>query len=495
MLVTCEEMSGAERRLFATGVEAEPYMDEAGRRCAEAILDFFPEPATAEVFCGKGNNGGDALVVALHLKEHGWRVALHFAGNAESLPELPAKKLAQYEAAPERAASRVSDRLVLIDGLLGIGAKGDLRGTFLELAERINGLRRDAFATCFAIDIPSGLHADTGVPGEGAVMADYTLSITAAKTGFAADGAINHVGRLVEIPLAIPVAIPVAGGDASRNFLFPSNLRPRLRRRLFDTHKGTAGRVTILAGSRGLAGAAVLTALGASRSGAGLVTVCVPGSLYAIVASQCPAEVMVKPLDGYREIADLPGDVWAIGPGLGTEIPPEILDLIYHDARPAVVDADALNALARDRARLPSLPANRLLTPHPGEMNRLTGGTIFPDRTSLARAMVEAWGVTLLFKGARTLIASPGSPVEFNTTGHPGMASGGMGDVLTGVTASLIARGISLHDAACLGSWLLGRAAEIAVQRGEIAPESVSAPLVAEHLGAALLALETPDSP
>jgi ADP-dependent NAD(P)H-hydrate dehydratase / NAD(P)H-hydrate epimerase len=491
MLVTCEEMSEGERRLFSTGVDPEPFMDEAGRRCAEVVFHFFPEPARAEVYCGKGNNGGDALVVARHLKERGWRVALHFAGNPADLPALPAKKLAEYETAPARDTGGPSHRLVLIDGLLGIGAKGDMRGRFLELAGRMNRLRGEAFATCFAIDIPSGLNADSGIPGEGAVMADYTLSITAAKSGFAADGAVNHVGRLVEIPLEIPVR----GGDVSRDFLFPSNLRPRLRRRLFDTHKGMAGRVTILAGSRGLTGAAVLTALGASRSGAGLVTVCAPESLYPIIASQCPAEVMVRPFTDYRGIADVPGDVWAIGPGLGNEVDPAIVDLVYGDARPAVVDADMLNVLARDRSRLPSLPANRLLTPHPGEMKRLSGDAAFPDRTSLARAMVEAWGVTLLFKGARTLIASPGSPVEFNTTGHPGMASGGMGDVLTGVTASLIAQGIGLHDAACLGSWLLGRAAEIAVQRGGIAAESVSAPLVAAHLGAALMALQTPDSP
>lgn len=491
MLVTCEEMSGAERRLFSNGVSPEPYMDEAGRRCAEAILDFFPAPATAEVFCGKGNNGGDALVAARHLKERGWRVTLHFAGGAESLPELPAKKLAEYEAVPERVLPNVDHRVVLVDGLLGIGAKGDLRGAFLDLAARMNQLRLEAFATCFAIDIPSGLNADTGLPGEGAVVADYTLSITAAKTGFAADGAINHLGRLVEIPLEIPVT----SGDPTRRFLFPSNLRPRLKRRAYDTHKGTAGRVTILAGSRGLAGAAALTALGASRSGAGLVTVCVPESIYAIVASQCPAEVMVRPLSDYDQITEVAGDVWAIGPGLGSEVPQAIIDLIYHDARPAVVDADALNALAADRGRLGDLPENRLLTPHPGEMKRLSGGADFPDRISLARAMVEAWGVTLLFKGARSLIASPGSPTEFNTTGHPGMASGGMGDVLTGVTASLAAQGQSLHDAACLGSWLLGRAAEIAVQRGGIAPEAVSAAMVAEHLGAALLALQMPDSP
>ncbi|NLT69999.1 MAG: NAD(P)H-hydrate dehydratase [Verrucomicrobiaceae bacterium] len=491
MLVTCEEMSAAERRLFSTGVAPEPYMEEAGRRCAEAVLDFFPEPATAEVFCGKGNNGGDALVVARHLKTRGWRVTLRFTGPADDLAELPAKKLAEFLAVPDPPGDRAGRRLVLLDGILGIGAKGALRGAARDLVGRINQLRRDAFATCFAIDIPSGLDADTGIPHEGAVVADHTLSITAAKTGFAADGAVNHVGRLVEIPLAIPVT----EGDPSRAFLFPSILRPRLPRRPFDTHKGMAGRVAILAGSRGLSGAAVLTALGASRAGAGLVTVSVPEALHPLIASRCPPEVMVRPFAHPRELVDLPGDVLAIGPGLGPAIPPELLDRIYHDPRPVVVDADALNTLAEDRDRLSSLPANRLLTPHPGEIKRLVGEAAFPDRSTLARTMAETWGVTLLFKGARTLVASPDHPLEYNTTGHPGMASGGMGDVLTGVTAALIAQGVKIHDAACLGSWLLGRAAEIAVQRNGIAPESLDAVRVAEHLGAALLALQTPGSP
>src|SRR5690606_34303449 len=167
--------------------------------------------------------GGDALVVARHLKVRGWRITLHFSGAPENLPELPAKKLSEFLATPEPNHCRAGDRLVLIDGILGIGARGALRGTARELAERINQLRHDNFATCFAIDIPSGLDADSGAPRENSVVADFTLSITAAKTGFAADGAVNHVGRLVEIPLAIPVT----EGDPSRSFLFPSTLRRR----------------------------------------------------------------------------------------------------------------------------------------------------------------------------------------------------------------------------------------------------------------------------
>lgn len=490
MLASCAEIIEAERRLFSSGVDPEPFMDEAGRLCTEAISHFFPVPAHAEVFCGKGNNGGDALVVARLLKRAGWAVTLHCTHPSREMSPLSQKKLAEWEAEPASSA-RVSNRTILVDGLLGIGAKGNLRSEILEAARQINGLRQDRFATCFAIDIPSGLDADSGIPCPEAVIADFTLSITVPKIGFVADSAINHLGRIVEIPLDIPVE----GADESRRFLFPSNLRPRLVRRNFDTHKGIAGRVTILAGSRGLTGAATLSALGASRSGAGLVTVCVPDSIYPLVVSQAPPEIMVKPIQSFSEVSDLKTDAFVIGPGLGTDLSPDLLEFLFEDPRPIIVDADALNALAKNPARLPTLPGRRLLTPHPGEMQRLTGLPPDADRARLATRFSEEWGVTLLLKGARTIIATDGQILEFNTTGHPGMASGGMGDVLTGVCAALVAGGHSLHDAACLGSWLLGRAAELTVNHRQIAAESISAPMVAESLGAALLALQTPGSP
>jgi len=493
MLVSCEEMSEAERRLFDTGVSPEPYMDTAGRLCAEAILRFFPTPGHASVFCGKGNNAGDALVVARWLRRSRWKVALHLCEGDGGLSPLAAKKLSEFHSEPEHLTDfpPFGAGNVIIDGLLGIGARGELRGEIRDMAKRINVLRVETFASCFAIDLPSGLNADSGIPGEGTVIADFTLSITAPKIGFAADGAINHIGRLVEIPLEIPIE----DGDPSRRFLFPSTLRHRLRRRDYDTHKGSAGRVTIIAGSRGMTGAAVLSALGASRGGAGLVTVCVADSIYSIIAAQCPPEVMVKPYLHFDEVSALPADVIAVGPGLGRLIENDILDLIETDSRPVVIDADALNALGNARSRLSSLPPNRLLTPHPGEMARLVDHEDEIDRCTLARRVADDLGVTVLYKGARTVIASPGKPLELNTTGHPGMASGGMGDVLTGLCAALIGQGMEIHDAACIGSWLLGRAAEIAIVDQGIAPESVNAPLVANYLGAALRELQTPGSP
>lgn len=483
MVVTCHQMSSAEERLFSTGVSAEPYMDEAGRKCAEAICFFSPEPAHAEIFCGKGNNGGDALVVGRLLKRRGWKVAIQFSHGPEDISELAKRKWREFQDEPETQAANLRKDLILVDGLLGIGASGALRGGIREQADQINRLRTEQFATCFAIDIPTGLNGDTGERYEGSVVADYTLSITAAKSGFAADIAIDAVGRLVEIPLEIPVE-----GDDSVRFLFPSHLRPRLPRRDFDTHKGAAGRVTIVAGSRGLTGAAILTATGASNTGAGLTTLCVDPGIYEIVATRCPAEVMVKPFRELAEILETNPDVLALGPGMGSNPPPDLIDLAFSHPSPAVLDADILNAIARDSREFSGLPKNRLLTPHPGELARMSSKS--GDRVSLTRELADEWGLTLLYKGARSAIASPGQPVELNTTGHSGMASGGMGDVLTGVCASLIGQGLSTHDAACVGSWLIGRAAEIARDQSDSAPESVTAMAMANCLGPALRDLQ-----
>lgn len=490
MLASCDAIASAERAFFADR-SPEPWMDEAGRLCAAAILDFFPEPARAAIFVGKGNNGGDALVVARWLRRAGWDLALHFAAAPDELEGLPAKKWLELESEPLPATTASARPLVIVDGLVGIGARGELRGRIRELARAANAMRLAEHGTTFAIDLPSGLDADTGVAGPDAIVADYTLGITLPKPGFIADTAVNHVGRLVEVPLDIPVTEV----DHSRRVLFPSNLRPRLPRRDFDTHKGSAGRVVIVAGSAGYTGAAILTALGASRGGAGLVTLCVPEGIYDLTAAKAPPEVMVRGIARLDDAAAMNADVFAVGPGLGPSPPAGLVSFLTEHQRPVVIDADALNALAADPDSLAKLPGNRLLTPHPGEMARLAPGADATDRATLARRFADERGLTLLLKGARTVVASPGRPLEFNSTGHPGMASGGMGDVLTGLCAAWIAQGLDLHDAACLGSWLLGRAAEIVVRDQKIAAESVSSALVADQLGAALRTLQTPGSP
>lgn len=489
MLVSCQEMSDAEERLFSSGREAEPLMEKAGLGCANAISSFFPQAGRAVLFCGSGNNGGDALVAGRWLRKRGWQVGTDLSHPKEKMTSLARKKLTEFMETPDGDSAWTGGTAdILVDGLLGIGAKGPLRGKIRESADRLNRERMDRRAFCFAVDIPSGLDADSGVPWEGAVMADATLSICAPKKGIAADEAIDHVGRIFEIPLP---EISVEEGDDSRRLIFPSNLRQRFPRRDFSSHKGAVGRVSIVAGSRGLTGAAVLAALGASRAGAGLVSVFVPEEIYPIVATKCPAEVMVRPISDFAEIKDHPADVFAIGPGLGHDVAPEIMDLIASDPHPVVVDADALNAIAKSPGFLVGVPSGkRLLTPHPGELIRLFGKSVEgKSRASITRELAEKWKVTLLHKGARTVVATTGERVELNTTGHPGMASGGMGDVLTGICAALIGQGLSLHHAACAGSWLLGRAAELATYQIRFAPQSVSAVSVAEFIPGALFEL------
>ncbi|MCB1237429.1 MAG: NAD(P)H-hydrate dehydratase, partial [Verrucomicrobiae bacterium] len=282
---------------------------------------------------------------------------------------------------------------------------------------------------------------------------------------------------------------------ASDDFaIVPETLAPLVRklRRPFDFHKGQAGRVAIVAGSRGFTGAAKLCGLGALRGGAGLVTLFAAEDIYEIVAASAPPEIMVRSTADFSDVADFNADVIALGPGIGSPPAHEetLLELIQNDPRPMIVDADGLTLLGRRLNPVGSAfhPAGpRLLTPHPGEFARL-----WPDRPAnaerrdLARGFVETADsqVTLLLKGARTVLARKGEPLAFNTTGHPGMATGGIGDVLTGLCAALVARGLTPFEAGSLGSWLIGRAAERSLDRGA-SVESLGARMVATRLGLA----------
>ncbi|MGI9244552.1 MAG: NAD(P)H-hydrate dehydratase [Verrucomicrobiales bacterium] len=480
MILTVTQMQEAEERLFATGVEAEPLMDRAGLGIAEAVDRFFPGRGRLITFVGPGHNGGDALVAARHLSAMGWGVELRLVGRDRFRP-LTEKKLGEVG---ELGSCGAHGNLVLLDGLLGIGARGPLRGDIQEAAAEMNALRGGRFARTVAIDIPSGIDGDTGEPYAGAVVADLTLTIAQTKAGLLADAAIDHVGRLGLIPLD---EIVVTEGDAGAVLTEPRHLAKLLPRRKFDTHKGKAGRVGIIAGSRGLAGAAVLCSAAAVRGGAGLVTLFVPVDLYPVVAPMTIPEVMVRPVKNYLEVREANLDVLAIGPGLGVA-DDEVLELIASSTIPCVIDADALNLIAaRGLAQLEKCQGPRLLTPHPGEMEHL-----FPQIGRGRREWAEAFvaqhpKLCLLLKGARTIIKADGEPAAFNPTGHPGMATGGLGDVLTGLCAALIAQGLSVYQAGCAGSWLAGRAAELAL--GDQSEESFAASDTISKFGEAFRSL------
>jgi NAD(P)H-hydrate epimerase len=375
-------------------------------------------------------------------------------------------------------ASRLSEPIVILDGLLGIGAGGALREPIRSATREINALRASGNARVFALDLPTGLDADSGAADPDAVVANYTLF---------AEAAAHFVGRLAVLPLD---ELTKRATEGRKDLVAePENLRQALPRRNFDTHKGTYGRVGIVAGSRGFVGAAIMASESCTRAGAGLITLFVTEDIYPIIAAAISPEVMVHPVKSYLEVLETRLDALAIGPGLGLSHAAEIRQIVEEAPQPMVVDADALNSLAGNTQALSWCAGPRLLTPHPGEMARLDPEAGSRSRRETVEAFTSRWPHVLLLKGARTIIGQEKRPLSYNTTGSPGMGTGGMGDVLTGVCAALAGQGLSLYDAARVGAWVCGRAAELALSSGRESEESLIPPALMAQLGPAFEAL------
>ena len=519
-ILTSAQMRAVEEAAFARGVEVEALMDKAGTGVAQAVTRFFNEPGKCIVFAGKGNNAGDALVAAECLRQLGWKIEVCLAFQEAECSGLMRKKLESLRRTPpevlggtssstggtdigvvlvellEEAADQLwaaeeaiasegylatAAPLIILDGLLGLGAKPPLRGPIRAACRCINQLRTHHGAYVFAVDLPTGLDGDSGKADRDCVVADWTVTIGFAKPGLLADDALNFVGRLEVVQLD---ELRVPEKKAKEIVAALPALHELLPRRRFNTYKNQCGRIGVVAGSRGFVGAALMTSQGALRAGAGLVEVFVPEEIYEIVASAAPMESMVKPLKSYRDLLREKADVWAVGPGLGRSRAAEILELVEKAKQPMVIDADGLNILAEKTSTLRHCKGKRLLTPHPGEMKRLSPHDK-ETRAKLATKFCRRFPVTLLLKGSRTIVAERDRPLSYNTTGNPGMATGGMGDILTGVCAGLLGQGLSLYDAARLGAWLCGRAAELAIFDGRQSEQSLLPRDVLDHLGAA----------
>ncbi len=458
-LVSAAEMRALEQAAVASGTTEEALMEQAGAGLARVAAGTATgKERTAVVFCGKGHNAGDACVLARHLLDRGWRVELRAAFPPETWRPLAGAKLREIaervRMAPlEAEAPAGGGELLLVDGLLGTGAGGALKEPVLTASRVLNRFREQHRGELLAIDLPSGLDADTGAADPDTVRADVTVTPGFPKQGLCAPGAEDFTGRLVHVPLALP--LPDKAEERAQ-CVTPALLRPLLPRRPFSMHKGQAGRVGILAGSRGLTGAARLAAAGAVAAGAGLVTLFCPHDVYEILAASCPPEIMVRPVHLCRELMAWNLDAIGTGPGLGGTPPAELAALLRDDPRPVVVDADALNAMAAHGVSLAGRTGGpRLLTPHPGELARLTdrfrpGGT--------AAELAAQMDAVVLAKSARSVVVSSGAPAFYNTTGHPMLAKGGFGDVLTGFCTAFAAQGMDFRAAAALGSWLLGDA-------------------------------------
>ncbi len=504
MIVSRAEMTALEESVFATGVDAEALMERVGRAMAAQFRVFAPESPVL-IYVGRGHNGGDGLVVARALATSGVDVSLRLAHPGGKLAPLTAKMLARIPPQVPRTllgdgdyrkpAAEPAPR-VIIDALLGLNAHGALRIPERAACREINALR-GAHACVIALDLPSGVDAETGVADRDAVLAHHTLTVGFAKRGLVADDATNHVGRLhvVVLPEFTRAACaPAFTGSRHDELADAPALARLLPPRAFDTHKGDYGRVGVFAGSVGLSGAARLTATGALRGGAGLVTVFARRDIYPVLAVSCPPEAMVRVIDSPLEILETKLDVLAIGPGLGRGEGGAVRRVIEEFPGPAVVDADAISLLVHGEsgvARLDQCAGPRVLTPHPGEMLRLLPESQKLRRAEKAARFVDRYRAsTLLLKGARTIVAQYGHVHSFNPTGSPGMATGGMGDFLTGVIAALLGQHLSPFDAARLGAWLCGRAAELALAGGQ-SEESLLPDDLGKHLGLAFRDLHT----
>jgi NAD(P)H-hydrate epimerase len=466
------------------GIPSTVLMENAGRTTFQILRQEFPDlDDPVVVLAGRGNNAGDGFVVARYLANAGIEVLVlllaekcQLSGDAklnlDILEQLtiPVREITT-EAALLEQIPLLEDASLLVDALLGTGLSSGVKGLYRSAITLIN----DTPAPVLAIDIPSGLSADTGHPQGIAVIADVTVTYGWPKLGQILPPGRELVGRLWQVDISIP---PAHANISRIELAAPGNLRHLLPYRLADSHKGDFGHLLVLAGSVGKTGAATLTGEAALRVGAGLVTVGVPASLNTILEIKL-TEAMTQPLaepDGVQALglraleeiaAILPGKTaLAVGPGLGTHSQTVHLvrQLVRRSTLPLVLDADGLNAVAHDLESIVEAHAPIIMTPHPGEMSRLLGRLtkdIQANRLDAALELAERTQAIVVLKGAQTIIANHEGRIVINSTGNPALAQGGTGDVLTGMIGGFLAQKVEPFDAACLGVYLHGLAADL----------------------------------
>jgi ADP-dependent NAD(P)H-hydrate dehydratase / NAD(P)H-hydrate epimerase len=492
-LVTAAQMRALDAATIAAGTPGHVLMERAGQGAVRVLLDCFKhlrrKGRRVLVVAGKGNNGGDGFVIARLLRAKGLSVEVALLAVPEDVGGDAARNLAAWRrgrgrilevrdaAGVAELAVRAARAELVVDAIFGTGLSSAVRGVPADVIELINSCG----APVFAVDIPSGLDADTGQALGACVQAEATATFGFAKLGQTIYPGVRLCGRLAVVDIGLD-ADAVAAAPPRAALLEPEAVAPLVPVRDREAHKGDAGHVLIIAGSFGKTGAAQLATRAAGRVGAGLVTVVAPLSLYPIYAAGV-LEAMTEALDddGGRirfapdRLAALVAGKQAvvIGPGLGTHADAaQTLAWLLAEARvPLVLDADALTLAAGQLDALRASRAPAVLTPHPGEMARLLGSdtaTVQADRAGAARRFATAHGCTLVLKGARSLIAAPDGFLWVNPTGNPGMASGGMGDVLAGVIGGLLAQGLAPSEAARLGVYLHGWVADRAAEDGEV---------------------------
>jgi NAD(P)H-hydrate epimerase len=479
------------------GIPGEVLMESAGRSLVDFVLEraarLLALPgAEVVVVCGLGSNGGDGFVAARHLLQLGIPVRVLLLGDGTDLrgdAALNYQRALRVGVGVERFPSpgaTLPARGVLIDAIFGTGLSRPVEGAAAEAIEAINRLEDDPEVTVIAVDLPSGLDADTGRALGHAVIADATLTIGTPKIGLALEPGRSLAGQVSVARIGIADSLPGdedEGAPPSVELWSRSQARAALPERRAAGHKGSFGHVLLLAGSEGMSGAAALAAKATLRSGAGLVTLGCPAGLQDVLDAQC-SEAMTVPLPAAPgRSLDVSGletalalaaerDVVAMGPGLGrgSETRAFLQGLAAKAGVPLVIDADGLNAFEGSPEALRVRQAPTLLTPHPGEAGRLLGCSaeeINLDRVAAARELAGRSGAVVLLKGPGSVVADPDGSAIINATGGSNLATGGSGDVLTGLVAALLAQGSGPMEAAALGAYVHGLAGDrIARRRG-----------------------------
>jgi hydroxyethylthiazole kinase-like uncharacterized protein yjeF len=504
LIVTAEQMREIDRLTIEKyGVPSLTLMERAGEAVTRAIQKRFARNAKKGVLivAGKGNNGGDGLVVARLLKKKRIPCEVALLARAEELSIDATHNLRAYlklkgkvtEISAQRLdllSARMSKNAVIVDAILGTGIKSEVRGLFADAITLINA----AGLPVVAVDIPSGLDTDKGGPLGVAIQAEMTAALGFPKLGEVIYPGVRYTGQLVVADIGLDERA-VAQVVPQAELLERETVRWLVPRRDSDTHKGSYGHLLIVAGSRGKTGAAILASRAAMRSGAGLATLAAPRALNSIFASAL-VEVMTEPLrdNVAEEIEALSDDEWRrllkrkdallFGPGIGVSPATQnmLRWLLRNLAMPWVIDADGLNNLVLEIDRLRHARVAPVLTPHPGEMARLTGKSaaeVNADRVGIARSFAVEHRCHLVLKGARTVIATPDGKIFINPNGNPGMASAGMGDVLAGILTALLGQELRPEDAMKLGVYLHGfvgdRVAETKGPIGLIASDIIDA--------------------
>ena len=510
-IVTSEEMRQIDRIATETfGIPGIVLMENAGRDTAALIHQLFDgdRDHPVAVFCGKGNNGGDGFVIARHLFNHRYHVHVYLTcdpGQLQGDAKINYEIIRAMQIPTEILKSTddfdsIHPFDMAVDALLGTGIRGEVAGFIADLIHWINMQE----AVRVAVDVPSGLNADTGFPAGACIQADVTATMAELKRGLMLPPGMEYAGDVHVMDISAPFA---AGEslDIQTYLLEDDDIRERLPERPATAHKGDFGKVFILAGSTGLTGAATLCSNACLTSGAGLVILGTPDKVNAILEEKL-TEVMTKPFpstdqgtlssSAKESVQSMLAwaDTLAIGPGLGSH--PETIQLIREIVQsttlPCVLDADGINAF-KDAAEILANHQNDLiLTPHIGELARLTGRSIpaiETDRIETAREWAKTLNTVLVLKGAPTIIANPDGLVLISNTGNSGMATAGAGDVLTGLIAGLLGQKLSPLQAAAVGVYIHGKAGDLAADA--IGERSLTAGLLIDYLPQVFKGLES----